>query len=141
MYDKTMGNLKNRIDIRLIRNKQQKILSKIDIKKSFMSKIILENDLDTMRKSKVTVKCSKSAFMGVYILDLSKLLTYRSIMITLKINMIKNQDCRSLILIVWCMKIKSKMFTKFVAKIKKGLVVLQLSQNIMITQTNWGDER
>ena len=68
VYDKTMGNLKNRIDIRLIRNKQQKILSKIDIKKSFMSKIILENDLDTMRKSTVTVKCSKSAFMGgVYI--------------------------------------------------------------------------
>ena len=100
VYDKTMGNLKNRIDIRLIRNKQQKILSKIDIKKSFMSKIILENDSDTMRKSKVTVKCSKSAFMGVYILDLIKLLTYRSIMITLKINMTKNQDCRSLILIV-----------------------------------------
>ena len=65
-----------------------------------MSKIIFENDLVAIRKSKVTVKRSKSAYMGVYILDLSKLLTYRSIMITLKINMIKNQDCRSLILIV-----------------------------------------
>ena len=95
-----MGNLKNRIDINSYATKQQKILSKIDIKKSFMSKIIFENDLVAIRKSKVTVKRSKSAYMGVYILDLSKLLTYRSIMITFKINMIKNQDCRSLILIV-----------------------------------------
>ena len=95
-----MGILKNRIDINSYATKQQKILSKIDMKKSFMSKIIFENDLVAIRKSKVTVKRSKSAYMGVYILDLSKLLTYRSIMITLKINMIKNQDCRSLILIV-----------------------------------------
>ena len=95
-----MGILKSRIDINSYATKQQKILSRIDIKKSFMSKIIFENDLVAIRKSKVTVKRSKSAYMGVYILDLSKLLTYRSIMITLKINMIKNQDCRSLILIV-----------------------------------------
>ena len=95
-----MGNLKNKIDINSYATKQQKILSKVDIQKSFMSKIIFENDLVAIRKSKVTVKRSKSAYMGVYILDLSKLLTYRSIMITLKINMIKNQDCRSLILIV-----------------------------------------
>ena len=50
-------------------------------------------------------------------------------MITLKSNMVTKQDCYSLILIAWCMKLKLKMFIKI-------LVIIRLSRNIMIIQTN-----
>ena len=61
-----------------------------------------------------------------------------SIMITLQINMVTTQDYYSLILIVWHMKLKTKMFMKILVRIKKCLilVIIQLNQNIMMIQTN-----
>ena len=57
-----------------------------------------------------------------------------SIMITLKMNMVTTQDYYSLIL-----SLKLKIFLKILVKIKKSwiLVIIQLSQNIMVIQTNW----
>ena len=40
-------------------------------------------------------------------------------MIILKINIIATQDYDSLTLVVWCMKLKRKMFMKILIKIKK----------------------
>ena len=57
-----------------------------------------------------------------------------SIMITLKMNMVTTQDYYYLIL-----SLKLKIFLKILVKIKKSwiLVIIQLSQNIMVIQTNW----
>ena len=55
--------------------------------------------LDKIHKSKVTLKLNKPAYVGICILDLSKVCT-SSIMITSKINMVTNQDYYLLILIV-----------------------------------------
>ena len=59
-------------------------------------------------------------------------------MITWKIPMVKTKDYYSQTLILWCMKLKLKISKKILAKIKKcfTLVIIQLSQNIMIIQTN-----
>ena len=44
----------------------------------------------------------------------------------------------SLIMRVWCMKLKRKMFIKILVRIKKclTLVIIQLSQDIVMIQTN-----
>ena len=47
-----------------------------------------------------------------------------SIMITLKTTMVTNQDYHSLILIVWSMKLKLKMFMKILVRIKKCLILV-----------------
>ena len=59
-------------------------------------------------------------------------------MIKLKINMTTNQNYYSQTLINYCIKLKLKMPTKILAARKKYLisVIIQLSQNIMIIQTN-----
>ena len=47
-----------------------------------------------------------------------------SIMITLETNMLTDQDYYSLILIVWSMKLKPKIFMKNLVKIKKCLILV-----------------
>ena len=60
------------------------------------------------------------------------------IRIILKINVVTTQDYYSLILLVYCMKLKLNMFMKILIKTKTCLilVVIQLSQNFMMIQTN-----
>ena len=59
-------------------------------------------------------------------------------MVTSKINMVTNQDCYLKTLIVEYVKLKLKMSMKILASINKyfTLVIIQVSQNIMIIQTN-----
>ena len=59
-------------------------------------------------------------------------------MITLKINLVKTQEYYPQTLLVWCMKLKLKMYIKILETINKclTLVIIQLSQNIMIIQIN-----
>ena len=53
-------------------------------------------------------------------------------------NVVTTQGYYSLTLIVWSMKLKLKMFIKILGKTRKclTLVIIQLSQNIMMIQTN-----
>ena len=55
-----------------------------------MSHKIFDNNLVAIRKSKVSLKLNRPAYIGMCIVVLSKVLTYKFIMITLKINMTKN---------------------------------------------------
>ena len=61
-----------------------------------------------------------------------------SIITALKINMATNQSYYSLILIVYCKKLKPKMFMKILVSIKKMLDFINYSakSNNMIIQTN-----
>ena len=69
-----MENLRNRIDVKLVNN--EKDYSKWTSKPSYMSKKIFDNDLVTIRKSKVTLTLSKPAYVGMCMLDLSNVLMY-----------------------------------------------------------------
>ena len=59
-------------------------------------------------------------------------------MITLKVNMTTSQNYYTQTLTVKCIKLKLKMSTKILATIKKCFmsIIMQLSQNTMIIQTN-----
>ena len=74
MYGKTMENLRNRIDVRLVSNKKDYL--KWTSKPSYMSHKLLDNDLDAISKNKVTLRLNKSAYIGMCTLELSKVLMY-----------------------------------------------------------------
>ena len=74
-YGKTMENLRNRIDVKLVNNK--KYYLKWASKPSSMSRKIFENDLVVICKNKVTLILNKPAYIGMYILELSKVLMYK----------------------------------------------------------------
>ena len=74
MLCKTMENLRNGTDVRLVNNKNDYL--KWIPKPGFMSQKTFDNDLVKIRKSKVTVKLNKPAYAALCILDLSKVLMY-----------------------------------------------------------------
>ena len=71
VYGKTMKKLRNRIDVLLVSNK--KYYLKWTSKPSYMS----HNDLIVIHKNKVALKLNKPAYIGMCILELSKVLIYK----------------------------------------------------------------
>ena len=57
VYDKTMKNMINRIDVKLVSNQENYL--KLTSKPSYMSRKIFDNDLVATRKSKATLGISK----------------------------------------------------------------------------------
>ena len=90
VYGKTMQNLRNRINVKLVSNKKDYL--KWTSKPTFMSHKIFDNDLVVIRKNKVTLTLNKPASIGISILELSKVLMYEFHTITLKINMVTIED-------------------------------------------------
>ena len=75
-YGKTMENLRNRIDVKLVSNKKDYL--KWASKPSYMSHKIFDNDLvkTKLNKNKVKLMLKKHAYIGMCILELSKVLMY-----------------------------------------------------------------
>ena len=69
-----MENLRSRIDVRLENNEKDYL--KCSSKPSYMSHKIFDNNLVAIRKSKVALKLNKPAYIGMCILELSKILMY-----------------------------------------------------------------
>ena len=76
IYGKTMEKLRNRIDVRLINNEKDYL--KWASKLSCTSHKIFDNNLVVMHKSKVTLKVNKPAYIGMCILELSKVFFFFS---------------------------------------------------------------
>ena len=70
-----MKNLRNRVDVKLVSNKRDYL--KRTSKPSYMSHKIFNNDLVAIRKNKVTLTLNKPAYIGMCILELSKVLMYQ----------------------------------------------------------------
>ena len=98
VYGKTMKNLENRMNIRLVNNKKDYL--KWTSKPSYISQKIFDNDLAAIYKTKVILTVKNPAYTGMCILDLSKVLMYKLHYGYIKINMIKTQDYYSLTPIV-----------------------------------------
>ena len=73
--EKTMKNLRNRINIKLVNNEKDYL--KCASKPIYMLHEMFDNNLVAMRKSKVTLKLNKPAYIGICILELSKVLMYK----------------------------------------------------------------
>ena len=77
VYDKTMENLKNRIDVRLVSNEKD-CWNWTVLKPSYMSNKIYDHYLVIIRKSEVALTLNKSTYVGMCKLDLSKVLVNES---------------------------------------------------------------
>ena len=132
VYRKTIKNLRNRIDVKLVSKKN--VFLKLTFKPGYMSHKIYDNDLMAIRESKVTLTLNKPAYIGMCILELMYEFYY---------DYIKNKygnnsrlffiDADSLMY-----EIKTEDVYKDFSNDKEmlTLLILQLSQNIMIIQTN-----
>ena len=74
MYVKTMENVKIRIDVKLV-NRGNNYLKRIS-KLSYMSQKIFDNNFVAIRKIKLALKLNKPAYIGMCMLELSKVLMY-----------------------------------------------------------------
>ena len=92
-----MENIRNRIDVKLVNKKKDNLKS--TSKPSHMSHKIFVNNL-VKSKSKFSLKRNKPAYIGMCILDLSKVLIHEFHYDYIKINMTANQNCYSQTLIV-----------------------------------------
>ena len=69
-----MENLRNRINVKLVNNEKEYL--KCASKPSYMSRKIFDHNLVAIFKSKLALKLNKPAYMGICILELSKVLMY-----------------------------------------------------------------
>ena len=96
VYRKTMENLRNTIDVKLVSKK--KYYLKWTSKPSYMSHKTFDNDLAAIRKNKVTLTLNKPVYIGMCIFELSKVLMYKFHYDYIK-NMVTSQDYYSQTLI------------------------------------------
>ena len=71
IYGKPMENLRNSIDVKLVNNERD--YAKCTSKPIYMSFKIFKNNLVAIHKSKVALKLNKPAYIGMCILELSKI--------------------------------------------------------------------
>ena len=72
VFGKTMENLHKRVDVRLVTN--EKKLDKLTSKPTFISSKIFNENLMAVHKVKETLTPNRPAYVGMCILDLSKML-------------------------------------------------------------------
>ena len=74
VFGKTMENLHKRVDVRLVTN--DKKLDKLTSKPTFISSKIFNENLMAVHEVKETLTLNRLAYVGMCILDLSKMLMY-----------------------------------------------------------------
>ena len=74
VFGKTMENIRNRVDIKLVNNKKQ--AEKLSAKPNFNHCNIFSEDLVAIHMKKTKLKFDKPVYLGMCILDLSKTLMY-----------------------------------------------------------------
>ena len=74
VFSKTMENLHKRVDVRLVTN--EKKLDKLTSKPTYVSSKIFNKNLMAVYKVKETLTLNRPAYVGMCILDLSKMLMY-----------------------------------------------------------------
>ena len=74
VFGKTMENIRKRVDVRLVTN--EKKLSKLTSKPTYVSSKIFNENLVAVHKIKETLTLNRPAYVGMCILDLSKTLMY-----------------------------------------------------------------
>ena len=74
VFGKTMENLRKLVDVRPVTNKKK--LDKLTTKPTYVSSKIFNENLMAVHKVKETLTLNRPAYVGMYILDLSKMLMY-----------------------------------------------------------------
>ncbi|XP_072022076.1 uncharacterized protein [Amphiura filiformis] len=76
VFGKTMENLRKRVDVKLVRSSEETKLRKLIAQPSFARQKIFDNDLAALHMYKSKLYLNRPVYVGMSILDLSKLLMY-----------------------------------------------------------------
>ena len=98
VFGKTMENLRKRVDVKLVTD--EKKLMKLTSKPTFVTGKIFDEKLVAVHKINLNLTLNRRAYVGMYILDISKTLMYDSIVITLRLIMVIRPNYCSQILIL-----------------------------------------
>ena len=74
VFGKTMENIRNRVDVKLVNTKEK--LRKLVAKPNFKSRKILNENLVSVHMKKTSLTMNKPVYLGMCILDLSKTIMY-----------------------------------------------------------------
>ena len=74
VFGKTMENIRNRVDVRLINTKEH--AEKFIVKPNYEGRTIFDSNLVAIHMKKTKIKFDKPIYVGICILDLSKVLMY-----------------------------------------------------------------
>ena len=74
VFGKTMENIRNRVDVRLVTSRE--MASKLSVKPNFQHCTIFDENLVAIHMRKTALKFNKPVYLGMCILDLSKTLMY-----------------------------------------------------------------
>ena len=74
VFGKTMENIRNRVDVRL--RTSEKSVEKLVLKPNFERLTIFNEDLVTVQMKKTALVYNKPVYLGMSILDISKILMY-----------------------------------------------------------------
>ena len=131
-----MENFRNRIKVNLVNNEKDYL--KCASKPSYMCDKVFDNNLVAIRQSKHALKLTKPAYIGMCLLELSKVLMYE-----FHYGYIQNKyENNSKLLLTdtdsLMYEIKTEDVYEGFTAIKKCLisVIIRLSQNIMTIQTS-----
>ena len=131
-----MKKLRNRTDVKLINSKKD-YLKYTSKSRYYMSHKIADNKLVAIRNTKYSLKLKKPADIGTYILELSKVWMYK-----FHYDYLKNKyDKKSKLLfknadsLMYGIKIED-FYENFSNKEMLHFIIVQLSQNAMMIQTN-----
>ena len=75
IYGKSVGNIRNRINVKLINDK--KMYQRVVDKPDFISQKVIDNNFVAVHCSEKVLTLNKPIYVGFYILELSKLLMYQ----------------------------------------------------------------
>ena len=102
VFGKTMENIRNRVDIRLVTNENQ--ARKLISKPNYQHRTIFCENLTAIHMSKTIIFFNKPVYLGMCILDLSKTLMYNFHYNYIKQKYEENAELFSQIQILLCMK-------------------------------------
>ena len=128
VFGKTMENIRKRVDVRLVTD--QKKLSKLVSKPTYVNSNIFNEDLVAVHKIKETLTLDRPAYVGMCILDLSKRLMYDFHYNYMKSRYGKNNkllftDTDSL-----CYEIETEDIYKNYGRIKTCLVIVIIQKRV-----------
>ena len=136
IYRKTIENLRNTTSAKRVNNKKDYV--KCTSKPSYLSHKIFDNNLVAIRKIKVALKLKKPACIGMFLLELSKVLIYKFHYGCIKNKYGNKSKLKFTDTVSLMYEIKTEDVYEILAAIKKCFIsiIIRLSQSNMMIQTN-----
>ena len=134
VFGKTMENLRNRVEIKLVRGNQTDKIRKFVASPFYSRHVMFSNDLFGIGMHKSKLLLNKPVYTGMTILDNSKILMYDFFYNELKKNMAQSANFCTQTPTAFCLRLKRMMSTKTSKQTKIYMIRVITRRSIHFTQ-------